>query len=175
MANETMSFIATATVTGSPADISLTAIPQIYTDLQILISAIPRTTANPNALGLGFNGYASTSNSLRALRGNGSSVSSFTDTSPIAGDLQQVTNFANSITVYIPNYATSGVKCFSSDSVTENTGATAYASIRAGKFTVADPITSIQFGDFSAGGGLGVGTTVWLYGILKGSGGASVS
>jgi len=170
-----MTFIATATVTGSPADLSLTSIPQTFTDLQILISAVPRTTASPNGLGLGFNGYASTSNSIRALRGNGAAVSSFTDTSPIVGDLQQVTNTANSITVYISNYTTNGVKAFSSDSVTENNGTTAFASIRAGVFTVAAAITSIQFGDFSAGGGLGVGSQVWLYGILKGSGGATVS
>lgn len=171
----TMTLIATATVTGSPADISLTSIPQIYSDLQILISAIPRTTANPNALGLGFNGYAQTNASLRALRGSGDGVSSFTDTSPIVGDLQQVTNTANSITVYIPNYASSGTKSYSADSVTENNGTTAYAGIRAGKFDVAAAITSIQFGDFSVGGGLGVGTQVWLYGILKGSGGATVA
>jgi hypothetical protein len=170
-----MTLIATATVTGSPADISLTSIPQTYTDLQILISAVPRTTASPNALGLGFNGYSSTSNAIRALRASGSGVSSFTDTSPIAGDLQQITNTYNSITVYIPNYTTSGVKSFSSDSVTENNSTTAWLSIRAGAFTNAAAITSIQFGDFSAGGGLGVGSQVWLYGILKGSGGATVS
>jgi hypothetical protein len=171
----TMELISTATVTGSPADLSLTNIPQTFTDLQIFITAIPRTTANPNALGLGFNGYASTSNSIRAIRGNGAAVSTFTDTSIIVGDLQQVTNTYNSISVYIPNYASSGVKYFSSDSITENNGTTAYASLRAGTFTVAATISSIQFGDFSAGGGLGIGTQVWLYGILKGSGGATVS
>jgi hypothetical protein len=166
-----MKLIASATVTGSPADLSITNIPQGYTDLQILISTIARTTANPNAIGLGFNGFSSTNNSIKALRGDGSSVISFTDTSPGVGDLTQVANTYNSINVYIPNYATGGVKTFSSESVTENNGTTAWARIVAGDFTVASGITSIQFGDFSAGGGLGVGSKVWLYGITKGSDG----
>lgn len=170
-----MTLIATAIVTGSPADLSLESIPQTYTDLYILVSAIARTTANPDAIYMGFNGYAQTNGALRALRGNGSSVSSYTDTNPLPGDVTYISNTYSSTSIYIPNYASSGTKSVSSESVTENNGTTAYASIRAGKFDVAAAITSVQFGDATQGGGLGVGTQVWLYGILKGSGGATVS
>jgi hypothetical protein len=171
----TMTLIATATVTGSPADISITNIPQTYTDLYILVSAIARTTANPNALVIAANGYAQTSNVWRDLRGNGSSVASANTTVAVIGLLTNINNTFNSVTIYLPNYASVGTKAYSSDSVTENNGTTAYQSINAGKFDVAAAITSLQFGDGSAGGGLGIGSTVSLYGINKGSGGATVS
>lgn len=158
--------IANVTVTGSPSDISITNIPQTYTDLIILVSAIARTTANPNALVMNFNGYSATSLSFRYIRANGSAASSGNSTgSVVVGDLTNITSTYNSVSIYIPNYASSGAKTLSSDSVSENNGTTAYSALWANAFTVASGITSIQFGDGSAGGGLGVGSQVWLYGI----------
>jgi hypothetical protein len=164
MAN-TFKLIASATVTGSPADISITNIPQTYTDLYVVLSAIARTTANPNSLVMFANGYAQTSPTYTALRGNGSSVSSFNGTITFAGDITNITNTYSSQNIYIPNYTTSGTKTASVDSVTENNGTTAYSMLVANRFVVAAAITSLQFGDGSAGSGLGVGSQVWVYGI----------
>lgn len=171
----TMTLLASATVTGSPADISITSIPQTYSDLYVLVSAIARTTANPNALVMFANGYAQTNQTYRALRGNGASVSSLSSTITFAGDITNITNTFSSQSIYIPNYTTSGTKSVSVDSVTENNGTTAYQMIVSNKFDVAAAITSLEFGDGSAGGGLGVGSQVWLYGIQKGSGGATAA
>jgi hypothetical protein len=171
-----MTFIAKVTVTGSPADISLTNIPQTFTDLYILVSARARTTANPNALGISANGYAQTNSLFRYLRGTGSGVGSSNGAANVIGSLTDISSSQyNSVSIYLPNYTSSGTKSAFADSVTENNGTTAYQEIIAQRFDVASAITSLQFGDSSAGGGLGVGSEIFLYGILKGSGGATVS
>jgi hypothetical protein len=171
----TMKFIASTTITGSPADISITNIPQTFTDLYIVISSIARTSANPNALVVNANGYTSTNGSWRDLRGNGSTISTATTTTAVVGLLTNISNTFNLVNIYIPNYSSSGTKIYHSDCVTENNGTTAYININAGRFDVASAITSLQFGDGSAGGGLGVGSSISIYGIIKGSGGATPS
>lgn len=170
----TMQLISSATVTGSAADISITGIPQTYTDLFIVASAQARTSANPNSLVFFVNGYAQTSKSYRYMRGNGGSIATGTGSETIVGELTDVSNTYNSVSIYIPNYTSSTTKLATCESVTENNGTTAYTSMWTNKFD-SSAISSVQFGDGSVGGGLGVGSQVWVYGILKGSGGATVS
>lgn len=170
----TMKLISSAIVSGSPADISITGIPQTYTDLQIIVSARARTTANPNSLVFYVNGYAQTAKSYRFMRGNGGSVNTGTGSETIAGDLTDISDIFNSVSIYIPNYTSSTTKIMVSQSVTEGNTATGYSAMWMNKFD-SSAISSVQFGDGSVGGGLGVGSQVWVYGILKGSGGATVS
>ena len=172
-----MTLIATATVTGSAADIVFSSIPQTFTDLQVLLSVKgSAATSDLSALITQLNG--SGSGSFRDLRGNGSSTNSNNNASSgQIGVLQRsgATGFG-SVSVYIPNYTGTTAKSISTDSVTENNATTAYQAITATLFSgITTGITSLLFGDGSAGGGFAVGSTASLYGILKGSGGATVS
>jgi len=166
-----MKLIATATITGSPANIEFTSIPQTFTDLVILISAKGSAAGTAvSALVMQVNGTGG--GSERVLRGDGSSVISFSDTSGQIGVIQRVgaTGFG-SVSCYITNYTSATAKSVSTDSVSENNATLAYQSLNAMIPTTTAAITSLLFGDGSAGGGLAVGSTASLYGILKGSDG----
>jgi hypothetical protein len=84
-------------------------------------------------------------------------------------------NTFSSTQVYIPNYAGSTNKSVSIDHVTENNATNAYFSgIVAGLWSNTAAITSVKILD-QDGGSLVAGSTASIYGILKGSGGATVS
>jgi hypothetical protein len=75
------------------------------------------------------------------------------------------------LSIYIPNYAGSADKNFSVDTVSENNATTAYTQIFTGVWANTAAITQItlslaNFAQYS---------NAYLYGILKGSGGATVS
>jgi hypothetical protein len=174
-----MTLISTATVTGSAADIQFSNIPQIYTDLYVLLSVAGRLTVGTDGAIVAYT-ELNQSNSLsswRNLFGNGSGVSSGNTAYPIVGTVQYVagTNTFGSTVINIPNYTSSNQKVFSYDTVTENNGTVAYQGIGALRINYTPPITFLGFGDGSAGGGFRVGSTISLYGITRGTGGATVS
>lgn len=178
MAGETMAHISTITVTGAASDVQFTNIPQTFTDLQVFISAKGRTNG-PGFGALVVYTVTSQSSSLstwKNLEGTGTGVSSYNAAQPIVGIMQHLSTATyGSTSVYIPNYTSSNEKFFSGDAVTEANQAEVRVTINALKINYTSPITFLGFGDGSYGGGLGVGSTISLYGILKGSGGATVS
>jgi hypothetical protein len=175
-----MQLIASTTVTGSNAtNISFTSIPASFTDLVVYFSL--RQTADSNDTMLRFNGV-DTSYSQRTLQGNGSSVSSNTGTSATfirlygGADPPPYTSntFSNGM-LYIPNYTAAVNKSFSVDTVTENNATTAVQGLIAGLWSNTAAITSIEFDFYGASSDYFVGSSASLYGITKGSGGATVS
>ena len=82
-------------------------------------------------------------------------------------------NTFGNTSVYIPNYAGSTNKSVSSDAVTENNATTASQQILASIWNNTSAITSIFVSD--TGSNLVQNSTASLYGILRGSGGATVS
>ncbi len=174
-----MTLIATSTVGTAVADIEFLSIPGTYTDLMIVISG--RSTSSANAYsesGMYFNGatYPDATANFRTLEGTGSGVSSNSISNYLSagwncGSGMTANTFSNNV-VYIPNYAGSTQKSVSVDSVSENNATSAYQRIIAGKSTITSAITSIRLNAETA---WGVGSTATLYGITKGSGGATVS
>lgn len=178
-----MELITTTTVgAGGAASIDFTSIPGTYTDL-LLVFATRDTTSGTTDGGfaLRFNSDSGSNYAHRHLGGNGSSAASGSSSAfslfynvgyggdPYAGT---TANTFGNVSIYIPNYAGSTAKAMSADAVGETNGTTAYQSITAGSWSGTAAITAIKllpatlFAQYS---------TASLYGILKGSGGASVS
>jgi hypothetical protein len=177
MANETMTLISTVTVgAGGTLYINFNSIPQTYTDLMITYSGRSTNSNTLATLGLKFNG-SSTGYSGKRLLGNGSATSSANlATSGIDLGLTPAANstansFSN-IVAYIPNYTASTNKSVSSDSVEEENTTTAFQVLYASLWSNSAAVTSIELGIDANHAQY---STASLYGILKGSGGATVS
>jgi len=168
--------IASSTVgAGGAASISFSSIPQTYTDLTLAISI--RSGSSNDVLYVRINGDTSATTTM-ILEGNGASVTPNTSTTNTFVRFGTITSaasassFSNGL-AYFPNYTGSAQKTVSVDYVSENNGSTAYQTIVAGKFPVTAAITSILV--TNTGGSLAEFSTAYLYGTLKGSGGATVS
>jgi hypothetical protein len=169
-----MKLIESKTLGADAASIEFTSIPQTFTDLVFLVSA--RTNNDPDGLTYGLvdlsvNG--STANlSNRRLMGDGSGAQSQSSSNGlilISGSGNTANTFSNT-SVYIANYAGSTAKSISIDTVNENNATRAWSALYATLWNQTSAITSIGFTATSSGN-LVVGSTISLYGILKGSDG----
>lgn len=161
----TMQLISAQTLTTTASTVTFSSIPQTFTDLKVIIcDRTNRNSAVNDALGLNFNGSA-TSFTSRRLYGSGSGA--YSDTEPLYPIIDNAANstsntFSN-IEFYIPNYTSSNYKSFSGDGVMENNSSTAYATLSASLWSNTAAITSItvdaQNSDFVAG------SSFYLYGI----------
>jgi hypothetical protein len=167
----TMTLISTVTTSGTTYDITFSSIPQTGTDLYVVCSLRSIQSA------LDFfkivpNGVAPTH---RWLYGNGSSASSSTNatqlTNVIPGSSYTGSTFGN-ISAYIPNYTGSTQKSISIDAVAENNATATGMAISAALSSTTSPITGLNISMYDA---FAAGSTVSLYTITKGSGGATVS
>jgi hypothetical protein len=180
MAGPTMTLISTQTIaSGTASTISFTSIPQTYTDLILLASVRDDRGFDQGPMLIGINGAGYTNGARRQMLGTGTSVNSSGQTGNDGwfGYINESTSTANvfsSATVYIPNYATSLAKLYSSDVVQEANGATAYQTLYGGSFGSTAAITSLQIGAFQTSAFVQY-STFSLYGVLSGSGGATVS
>lgn len=165
----TQTHIATVTVgSGGQASIDFTGIPQTgFTDLLLVCSLRDTSSFTVNNIILKVNG-ATTSESMRALHGTGSGVSSFADT-PIygqgaSGGTSTGSTFGSS-SWYFSNYNSStSYKAVSGDYVAENNATAAATGIVAGLYASNTPITSLSVipnGAFV----FAQGSTASLYGI----------
>ena len=164
MAN-TYEAIETITLGSDQANVEFTSIPATYTDLVVLVSARLVRATNGGALNVNFNG-SSANLSARNMWGNGSTASSGTDAALVAlipGGNTTASVFSN-FQLYVPNYAGSTNKSWSSDFVSENNATAGYDGFVAGLWSQTTAINAIKFIDNGAGDILS-GSTFYLYGI----------
>ena len=170
----TMTLIETKTLGTAASAIEFTSIPQTYTDLVFLVSARSSNTgAVYDNLFITVNGTSS-GYSERLLYGDGSATGSVAEALTRFRFFYTTTFSTTSNTfgngqLYIPNYAGATNKSMSSESVAENNGTSSLQSITAHLWSNSAAITTVRFAlDV---GNLVVGSTISLYGILKGSDG----
>jgi hypothetical protein len=173
-----MTLISTVTLGSNAANIDLQNIPQTFTDLMLVMSLRGVNASVSLGVQLGTNGGFPTAN-YRILEGSGSG----TPTSGSAGDIyvgfmpgsSATSNTFGNTSVYFPNYAGATNKFYSADSVTENNATAAKQGILAGLISSTAAISRITIYDGSSGQNIAAGSSASIYGILKGSGGATVS
>jgi hypothetical protein len=166
----TANYVLLETVTVGAAgatSVAFNNIPQTgYTDLVVKVSSRSSVSGANDYPIIKFNGSTS-SYSLIGLAGNGSTVSTYTDTSIYgigAGGTQTASTFGNT-EYYIPNYTGSTNKYLSIDGVNENNGTTATAAIIAGLWSNTAAITSFTLEPYNAGQIFVQYSTFSLYGI----------
>jgi hypothetical protein len=168
-------FVKIASVTvgsGGAASMDFTSIPGTYTDLVIKVSARDARAVVASSIVLQINGSTASSGSYRRLYGDGGTVDSDADgpgstvqSGHSNGNSGTANTFGN-VEIYIPNYAGSENKSFSSDGVAETNGSTTYMSIVAGLWANAAAITQIAVKPATAVNFL-QHSTATLYGIKK--------
>jgi len=167
----TYTLISSVTVgSGGAANMEFTSIPATYTDLVLLTSLRTNSTVSSygEQVNLKFNG--STSNfTSRRLEGFATTAQSSTETDGRFGRAnnanasQTVSTFSNAM-VYIPNYAGSTNKSWSSDSATEQNGNFNELYLYAGLWSQTAAITSISIVGADPGNFVQYSTAT-LYGI----------
>lgn len=163
------------TDSSNPFSLTFNNIPQIYTDLMVVVSA--RSVSGPagGRMRMGINTDSGANFSSTLLSANGSSAFSLREpnsTNLIVGPYSLSTDTANTFTninIYIPNYTSNAWKQISSESVKENNSATITnydgISVIAGLWKGTSPITALTFGP--EGGLFAANSTISLYGILR--------
>jgi hypothetical protein len=171
----TYELIETKTLGSTQSAITFTSIPQTYTDLYVLASLRSNRGGDIlDILTLGFN--SSTSNrTSRELNGDNGGVSTFTNTNGRIGLINADSSTANtfsSFAIYIPNYTSSAFKTASVEGVLENNASRGIENLESFLWSETAAITTLtldlELADFISG------STVSLYGILKGSSGGVV-
>ena len=165
--------ISTVTVgSGGASSIEFVGIPQGYTDLILKVSARDARAVVASSIVLQINGSTASSGTYRRIYGDGTSAFSDSDVSQTVvqsghSDVNSATaNTFGNVEIYIPNYAGSANKSFSSDGVAETNGTTTYMSMVAGLWANTSPITSIAVKPATAVNFLQYSTAT-LYGIRK--------
>lgn len=161
----TYELIASYTVTSAQANVEFTSIPSTYTDVLVLGCCRLTRATNGGALNVNFNG-SNTNLSARNLWGTGSATSSGTDAALVAlvpGANTTASTFSN-FQLYVPNYAGSTNKSWSSDFVSENNATAGYDGFVAGLWSSTAAINAIKFIDNGAGN-IDVNSTFYLYGV----------
>jgi hypothetical protein len=147
---------------GGTSSIVFSSIPQTYTDLLVKLSLRGSYADVYSSVFISFNG--STANfSTKYIQGNGSTVTSSTDTTFIYQGIGSTSgaNIFSNAEVYIPNYTLSSNKSFSVDGVAETNSSTRYSNLTGGLWANTAAITSITF----TGTTIQQHSTAYLYGI----------
>jgi hypothetical protein len=170
-----MTLISTTTVgAGGVASITFSSIPADYTDLLLVLSG--RSTAAPTLDSPYFTLNSTGSSGIR-LEGTGSTVGSYsTASNHIIGYLPAASTTSNTfgnISMLIPNYAASAAKVILIDGVMENNASSSYSTVIGARCANTSPVTTLSLTGGS--GNFAQYTVASLYGITKGSGGATVS
>jgi hypothetical protein len=166
--------IASSTVgSGGASSIVFSSIPATYTDLFVILSARFSSLGNAR-LNLNSSGSAFSSRAMYSFATN--APLSYTDTVGLgratsnSGD--QTNNFG-AMQLHLPNYRSSVSKPFSSDAFAANYNG-GYIVLTGGVWADNSAITSLTLLP-PASTTLLENTTAYLYGVLVGSGGATVS
>lgn len=161
---------------GGASSIDFTNIPQTpYTDLIIVFSGRSNSSTGGATVYLKPNG-ATTNGSRRMMVGDGVNVYSYSgadfETGAQNGGNSTANTFGNQM-IYVPNYTGSSNKIWASDSVYEQNATGANLTLEATLWSNTAAITSISITTSSAN--WVQYSTAYLYGLTKGSGGATVS
>jgi len=157
---------------GGAATIDFTSIPGTYTDLMLVLSA--RATSTTATITVALNGSSTSFTSIYLNGAAGFAPTSATGTTLVgyASTSSHTASTFGNLSIFIPNYAGSANKTFSVDSVQENNGAasvntTIFTNLWSNTAAITQVTLSLpNFAQYSSAS---------LYGILKGSGGATVS
>ena len=164
-----MKLIESKTLGTAQASIEFTSIPQTYTDLRMVFSL---RKSNDNVVANVLVNGATTSLSERFLFGTGSATGSSSGSAfnvYVVADGRTANTFGNG-EIYVPNYAsTTTNKSLSTEATEENNATASFMRIGAGLYASNTAITSL--GLSAEGGNFVIGSTMSLYGILKGSDG----
>lgn len=140
--------ISTVTVgSGGASTIEFNNIPQIYTDLKILLCLRSSASGTQERFRATFNGSTS-DYTLRWLGNAAGSAVSYTRTDfgdnhlGYMGGASSTSNTFNNTEIYIPNYTSSNNKSISVDNVMENNSSTVYFGLLAGLWSNTSPISS---------------------------------
>ncbi|CAB4178233.1 hypothetical protein UFOVP1462_49 [uncultured Caudovirales phage] len=170
MANETYTLIQRTVLNASAASITLSSIPQTFTDLVIKISG--RTTyASPYGEGIyiSFNGL-NTNMARRRLyglaTGSGGSDNAANSYAAYTSAASQSANAFGNSELYITNYTSSGYKLSYLDGGAENNAATAGLLLNANTWSATAAISSITLTP-ETGSNFVQYTSVSLYGVAK--------
>ncbi len=174
----TMQLVSTATVSlaaGNNGGVTFTSIPQDATDLLVIISGRSNdTTTSP--MYLEFQG-STTGYSYKTLLGSGSAASSTSGSSAYIGNLvpsSYSSGVFSNTTVYVANYSGNKNKTWVSDSVQENNATASNQVLITGTWAITAQIYTLRI--YPGGSTLFANnTTISLYKITKGSGGATVA
>lgn len=153
---------------GGVTSITLSSIPNTFSDLVLFYNGA-------NTAGITFNGDTATNYSQRVLRGSGAAVSATTNTGVawLQIGLQADTTDMVNTRLYIPEYMGSALKTTSVDTIgARNVTSSVFQATLAGQWSSTAAINSIRIDWFAST--YPQNTTVYLYGITKGSGGATV-
>jgi hypothetical protein len=148
------------------SSIDFTAIPSTYTDLCLKISGRATDASVYAGIYVSFNGTAYNSTG-RVLEGDGSSASSGTFSNGAISFIAGATATSNtfgSVELYVPNYAGSTNKSYSSDGVGENNATLALAQLNAGLWSNTAAINQITLDSYLTNTFVQY-TTATLYGI----------
>lgn len=167
---------------GGASSITFSSIPATFTDLVLVISGRTASSAVNDQMVVRFNGDSAGNYLWRALIGTGAAISNSNNeyvTSIGSGHFSAATNTTSafgSASFFIPNYALAKKKTFTSEAVYARDAATGTGllSLGGGNWEGTAAITSISISASSASN-LVEFSSASLYGILKGSGGATVS
>lgn len=169
----TFTLIKTYSLTSAQSSIDFTSIPSTYTDLCLKLSLRTDRTSTTSDIILQFNGDNSAAYSFRRLYGTGASTGSDNLSAGANNGLSGFADGASATTstfgnteIYIPNYAGSTQKSWSSDGVNENNSSTAYAGIYASLYTGTTAINQITIKDYNSANFVTY-STASLYGIKK--------
>ena len=162
--------ISTVTVgSGGSSSITFNNIPQIYTDLHLLISPRLNNGAIAANCSVTINGSTSNFNSIN-LQADGTNVYSGVRTDNL-NFITPPASYATSNTfgngsIYISNYTSSNNKTISVDDVGETNGTEIYNSIRGFVYSSTAPISSITITAQNSGAFVQYSSAT-LYGIRK--------
>lgn len=148
------------------ANIDFTSIPQGYTDLKLVLSARTTTTGTAANVAFSFNGSTASRTGIY-LGGNGSSASSGSVAEFLIWTLpynDATSNVFGNTEVYIPNYAGSTNKSFSTDGVSENNATDGRVAFTASLWSNTAAINRVTL--TPQAGSLMQYSTATLYGIL---------
>lgn len=166
----TCKLIAKVSLGSDAANIEFTSIPGTYTDLLIAYSLRSTRSAVVDVVQIRFNGAANDTNlSSRYLRGDGANATSAAPAAGyaglVSGDTATASTFGSG-EIYIPNYAGSTNKSWSSVGVSETNSTTAYIEAEAGLWSSTNAITAVNILP-SNGPNWKSGSSAFLYGIKK--------
>jgi hypothetical protein len=159
--------IATVEVGSAGASsIDFTSIPQGYTDLLIKLTSRTSSAVLETNVMIGFNGStANFTNKYVAGNGSGTFSGSY---SRLAGKSPAATATSNTFgntEIYIPNYAGSANKSYSTDSVAETNATNITMQLNAGLWSITTAISSIELTS-DGSDSFAQYSTATLYGIL---------